>query len=403
MAIMAIIFICSLPFIRRRGHFEIFYFTHLLYWPYFPIIILHAPQCWLWIVGPFTVWLLDKTLRAVKVFFGSGATVIKTGMILPSSVTGLVVQRPAKFKFRAGDWVFVNIPAVAAHEWHPFTISSAPEVDPASNIYACDQSFSPQQVEEEFTLHIRSVGEWTSRLHKLIKEEYERQAESRIKEESNMARIQNSIKKYQGAKNLMAQVSVVSKKNVEEGDGFNFVENFTQNEQELSSKDAVKRSNSVNQRPSRRPKGLVRYISLQEPKTVEYNTQQSLDVGRGGDVEEVITQRGKGENVEPMRLEKPLDIYIDGPFGSPSSNIYRAEHAVLIGTGIGVTPFASILQSIAHRYLHLVFEDSVPFRKAASNRSKLTCNHEPGTSISSTPAPAAATAGRTQSREACST
>ena len=128
MAIMAIIFVCSLPFIRRRGYFEIFYFTHLLYWPYFPLIILHAPQCWLWIVGPFTIWLLDKTLRAVNVYFGSGATVIKTGMILPSSVTGLVVERPARFNFNAGDWVFVNIPAVAAHEWHPFTISSAPEV-----------------------------------------------------------------------------------------------------------------------------------------------------------------------------------------------------------------------------------------------------------------------------------
>merc|ERR1712117_714041 len=53
------------------------------------------------------------------------------------------------------------------------------------------------------------------------------------------------------------------------------------------------------------------------------------------------------------RLEKPLEIYVDGPFGSPSSNIYRAEHAVLVGTGIGVTPFASILQSISHRYLEI--------------------------------------------------
>ena len=52
-----------------------------------------------------------------------------------------------------------------------------------------------------------------------------------------------------------------------------------------------------------------------------------------------------------MTLLEPLEIFVDGPFGSPSSNIYRAEHAVLIGTGIGVTPFASILQSIMHRYL----------------------------------------------------
>ena len=120
--------------------------------------------------------------------------------------------------------------------------------------------------------------------------------------------------------------------------------------EETGKSQKVKRSESVRQRLSRRPKGLVRYISLQEPKTVEYNTQQSLDVRRGVDVEEVITDKSKGETVEPMRLEEPLDIYIDGPFGSPSSNIYRAEHAVLIGTGIGVTPFASILQSIAHRY-----------------------------------------------------
>ena len=202
--------------------------------------------------------------------------------------------------------------------------------------------FFPQQVDNEFTLHIRSVGEWTSRLHKLIREEYERQEESRNKEESTMVRIQHSIKKYQGAKNLSAQVSVVSEKNVEEEDGFN----FTQNEQELSSKGTVKRSDSGNQRLSRRPKGLVRYISIKEPKTVEYNTQQSLDVRRGVDVEDVVTHESRGGKTS---LEKPLDIYIDGPFGSPSSNIYRAEHAVLIGTGIGVTPFASILQSIAHR------------------------------------------------------
>ena len=43
-------------------------------------------------------------------------------------------------------------------------------------------------------------------------------------------------------------------------------------------------------------------------------------------------------------------IYIDGPFGAPASNVFRAQHAVLIATGIGVTPFASILQSIMCRF-----------------------------------------------------
>ena len=30
-------------------------------------------------------------------------------------------------------------------------------------------------------------------------------------------------------------------------------------------------------------------------------------------------------------------------------SVHQAQHAVLIGTGIGVTPYASILQSIMHR------------------------------------------------------
>ena len=45
-----------------------------------------------------------------------------------------------------------------------------------------------------------------------------------------------------------------------------------------------------------------------------------------------------------------LQIYIDGPYGTCSSHIAQAEHAVLIGAGIGITPFASILQSLWFRY-----------------------------------------------------
>lgn len=50
-------------------------------------------------------------------------------------------------------------------------------------------------------------------------------------------------------------------------------------------------------------------------------------------------------------LKEPLNIFLDGPYGAPSSNIFESEHAVLIATGIGVTPFASILQSIMYRHI----------------------------------------------------
>ena len=48
--------------------------------------------------------------------------------LLPSlQVVRLTVRRPPDFVFHPGDFCYVNIPAVAKYEWHPFTISSSPE------------------------------------------------------------------------------------------------------------------------------------------------------------------------------------------------------------------------------------------------------------------------------------
>jgi NADPH oxidase len=42
-------------------------------------------------------------------------------------------------------------------------------------------------------------------------------------------------------------------------------------------------------------------------------------------------------------------IRIDGPFGAPAQDVLSNEVAVLIGAGIGVTPFASILKDIWYK------------------------------------------------------
>ena len=41
-------------------------------------------------------------------------------------------------------------------------------------------------------------------------------------------------------------------------------------------------------------------------------------------------------------------VRIDGPYGAPAEDVFENEIAVLIGTGIGVTPWASILKNIWH-------------------------------------------------------
>lgn len=52
-----------------------------------------------------------------------------------------------------------------------------------------------------------------------------------------------------------------------------------------------------------------------------------------------LVEKGKSNITEVS-----LKCFIDGPYGAPASNLFNASHAVLIATGIGVTPFSSILQ-----------------------------------------------------------
>ncbi|CAK8698108.1 unnamed protein product [Clavelina lepadiformis] len=49
------------------------------------------------------------------------------------------------------------------------------------------------------------------------------------------------------------------------------------------------------------------------------------------------------------RNEKFPNLYLDGPFGEGHQDWYKYEVSVLVGAGIGVTPFASIIKDIVHR------------------------------------------------------
>lgn len=51
------------------------------------------------------------------------------------------------FKMEAGQYIFLQCSSVSSLEWHPFTLTSAPE-------------------EDFFSVHIRVVGDWTAALFK---------------------------------------------------------------------------------------------------------------------------------------------------------------------------------------------------------------------------------------------
>uniref|UniRef100_A0A3Q3EH24 NADPH oxidase, EF-hand calcium binding domain 5 n=1 Tax=Labrus bergylta TaxID=56723 RepID=A0A3Q3EH24_9LABR len=230
--VICLMVLCSSTFVRRSGHFEVFYWSHLSYVLVWSVLLVHCANFWKWFVVPGLLFLLEKIIGIAVSRIG-GLYIVEVNL-LPSKVTHLVIKRPQFFQFKPGDYVYINIPVIAKYEWHPFTISSPPE-----------QS-------DSLWLHIRSMGQWTNRLY----------------------------------------------------------EYFREPERETVS-----------------PKRLA--TSLRDRRQL-LRTQVPAKLG---------------ENHRFCNIK----CYVDGPYGTPTRQIFASEHAVLIGAGIGITPFASILQSIIYR------------------------------------------------------
>ncbi|KAA8613334.1 ferric reductase [Pyrenophora tritici-repentis] len=80
------------------------------------------------------------------------------------------------------------------------------------------------------------------------------------------------------------------------------------------------------------------------------NFTRAFGKALGCSTEKKPEKNEKGESSEEIALRQILPrVYIDGPFGSASEDVFKFEVAVLCGAGIGVTPFASILKSIWYR------------------------------------------------------
>ncbi|KAG6862383.1 hypothetical protein C0995_011823 [Termitomyces sp. Mi166 len=152
----------------RQQCFEAFWYTHHLafffmlglythatgcfvrdstnpdYVPYFPFY--STDHClgyfsWRFIIWPGIIYFGERVYREYR---GRRATRLSKVLVHPSGAMELRIIKPS-FKYTAGQWLFVQIPEISRFQWHPFTITSAPE-DPYVSV------------------HIRQVGDWTRAL-----------------------------------------------------------------------------------------------------------------------------------------------------------------------------------------------------------------------------------------------
>jgi NAD(P)H-flavin reductase len=159
------------------------------------------------------------------------------------------------FSFKPGDYITINLPRVALYEFHPFTLSSAPE----------DTKY--------LTIHMQAVGNWTKRVYQ------------RFKDMSEADAVENNVKVFRA--DLYPEQATAE---------------LEENHQTYNSEDVESDSDD------------------------ERNTS-------------AVSKSTKGELV-----------VINGPYSSCARYVFDCKHVVLIGGGIGITPYASILSSLMAQF-----------------------------------------------------
>lgn len=227
----------------RQQSFETFWYTHHLFVPFLLALYTHATGCfvrdstnpyspfdktnfwnhcigyegWRWELWGGGLYLGERLYREIR---SRRDTKIVRVVRHPYDAMEIQFTKPS-MKYKAGQWLFLNVPSVSKQQWHPFTITSCP--------------FDPY-----VSVHVRQVGDFTRDLGDAL-----------------------------GAGTAQAKLY----------DGVD-------------------------------PMGMY----------------------------EVALQNG----------QQMPELRVDGPYGAPAEDVFDNEIAVLIGTGIGVTPWAAILKNIWH-------------------------------------------------------
>ncbi|XP_019429735.1 PREDICTED: respiratory burst oxidase homolog protein C-like isoform X2 [Lupinus angustifolius] len=163
--LMAIAFTLASPWFRRGRvklpkpldsltGFNAFWYSHHLFIIVYALLIVHGIKLylskewykkttWMYLAIPIIIYALERLIRALRSTI-KPVRILKVA-VYPGNVLALHMSKPQGFRYKSGQYMFVNCAAVSPFEWHPFSITSAPGDDYLS-------------------VHIRTLGDWTRSL-----------------------------------------------------------------------------------------------------------------------------------------------------------------------------------------------------------------------------------------------
>ncbi|OAY65195.1 Respiratory burst oxidase [Ananas comosus] len=184
----------QLPFpLNRLTGFNAFWYSHHLLVLVYVLLLVHSyfmffvhkwyqKTTWMYISVPLLLYVGERTLRALRSKAYS-VKILKVSL-LPGSVLTITMSKPYGFRYRSGQYIFLQCPTISPFEWfvsapsllllrrillefikcekrsccfhidrHPFSITSAPGDDYLS-------------------VHVRTAGDWTQELKRIFIENY---------------------------------------------------------------------------------------------------------------------------------------------------------------------------------------------------------------------------------------
>lgn len=151
----------NLPkFLKRLTGFNAFWYSHHLFVIVYTLLIVHGiylyltktwyqKTTWMYLAVPVCLYACERLIRALRSSI-KAVKLLKVA-VYPGNVLALHMTKPQGFKYKSGQYMFVNCAAVSPFEWHPFSITSAPGDDYLS-------------------VHIRTLGDWTRQLKTVFSE-----------------------------------------------------------------------------------------------------------------------------------------------------------------------------------------------------------------------------------------
>ncbi|KAJ2690380.1 hypothetical protein IWW39_000779 [Coemansia spiralis] len=310
LAVFIIMMATSIPAIRHK-FFELFYLVHHLYLVVIILIFYHVSKHTFqyYIAVPGAIYVIDKVYRLVR-------SRINTPRILsviqhPSNVIELRFEKRG-MNVKVGQYVYICVPSLAWFQWHPFTLTSAPE-------------------EDELSVHIWAGGDWTRRLIDMFQQ-------NAVNPQRTLSIVHQSIQPPPRAH----QSSI-------EGQRRKSTMESRQPQQHMLRESTFPQRGPQQRRDSIQPlmrKGNTRSVLLNylPPEMDYYASAQTAGTSQQGGA--IL---GRNKMLPPAPIGKLPTIMVDGPYCAPAQHVFDYSCVILVAGGIGVTPMSSVLKSLFYQ------------------------------------------------------